>query len=173
MTREMFRFFYLLRQQHPDYFLLILTKDDTGQVKREAAEAGILAENIAVTYATRKELPLYLALSTYSIFFIRNTFSKTASSPTKHAELMGMGIPVICNSIGDTGNIITTTASGILINEFEDADLAKGITAAVQVPDWDKAYIRSCAKAIFDLETGAEKYRQLYNKIFDTAVVHA
>jgi glycosyltransferase involved in cell wall biosynthesis len=173
MTGEMFRFFVQLQKQHPDYVLLVLTKDDSDLVRREAVASGVPPDKIVVTYAARSVLPVYLALSACSIFFIRNTFSKMASSPTKHAELMGMGIPVICNDIGDTGNIVLTTKTGILINQFSDADFKSGSAAIGWAESLDKSYIRNCAKALFDLETGAEKYRALYNKLLDTARTHA
>jgi hypothetical protein len=31
---------------------------------------------------------------------------------------MGMGIPVICNDIGDTGNIVTGTKTGLVVKDF-------------------------------------------------------
>jgi len=165
MTAEMFRFFYLLQQQSPEYVMLLLTKDDPEQVRKEAAETGIPSDKLFITYSDRKGLPAYLALSNASVFFIRNTFSKTASSPTKHAELMGMGIPVICNSIGDTGNIITQTKTGILVNTFDTGSLQEVLQQMNDVECLDKSYIRSCAKAIFDLQAGAETYLRLYKRM--------
>jgi glycosyltransferase involved in cell wall biosynthesis len=105
MTEEMFHFFALLLKQDVEWVMLFLTKDDPDLVKIQAAAVGIPSHKIFVTYSSRKVLPLYLAMCSCSVFFIRNTFSKIASSPTKHGELMGMGIPVICNDIGDTGKI--------------------------------------------------------------------
>ncbi len=118
MTKEMFRLFALLHQQHPEWVMLFLTKDDPSFVKNEAAAACIPSDKIFITYSSRKELPLYLSMCSCSIFFIRNTFSKKASSPTKHAELMGMGIPVICNDIGDTVHITSSTKTGLVLNDF-------------------------------------------------------
>jgi glycosyltransferase involved in cell wall biosynthesis len=165
MTKEMFEFFSILQQRRPEYKMLILTKDDPEIVKREAAEKGIPIEKLIVTYSDRKRLPVFLALCDWSIFFIRNTFSKTASSPTKHAELMGMGIPVICNAIGDTGNIIQATGTGLLIDDFSKITLEKVCEQMKNFGKTDKAAIRSCAKEYFDLEMGAEKYLKLYQEM--------
>jgi glycosyltransferase involved in cell wall biosynthesis len=173
MTKEMFRFFIQLLQQRPEYVLLVLTKDNPDTVKNEAIAEGVPPEKVIILYATRKELPLYLALSTCSIFFIRNTFSKMASSPTKHAELMGMGIPVICNDIGDTGRIINETKTGMLIDRFGTEDLQKGIAYIAQIERLDKAYIRYNAKKLFDLHAGVEKYRAVYNRILKGEGAHA
>jgi glycosyltransferase involved in cell wall biosynthesis len=167
MTREMFRFFAVLQKLYPQYRMLILTKDDPAIVKREAAEAGIPAEKVFVTYSSRAELPAYLALCSCSIFFIRNTFSKTASSPTKHAELMGMGIPVICNDIGDTGNIITATQTGMVINEFDEATLRQAVLEIPLLEQLDKELIRHHAQEIFDLQSGVKRYSDVYRHVLE------
>jgi glycosyltransferase involved in cell wall biosynthesis len=165
MTREMFSFFRLILQKDEHYHMLLLTKDDPLKVKAEAASLAIPSNKITVTYSNRNDLPLYLSLSWCSIFFIRNTFSKIASSPTKHAELMGMGIPVVCNDIGDTGLIINKTGTGLLLNEFDDGSLKEAIEKIAEVNDFTPDRIRNCAVEYFDLKSGAKKYLQVYQKM--------
>lgn len=165
MTKEMFLFFKILHDRHPEFLMLVLTKDDVTIVKKQASEAGVPAEKVRVSYAARKELPHYLALCSHSIFFIRNTFSKTASSPTKHAELMGMGIPVICNTIGDTGNIIKATNTGMLVDAFDKPGLESRIAEVLALKQISKAHIRKSALELFDLESGIQKYREVYKRL--------
>ena len=118
-----------------------------------------------VRYAGRNELPDYLSLSDCSIFFIRPTYSKIASSPTKHAELMGMGIPVICNSIGDTGYVIEDTQSGSVVKDFTDEEYDKIIDRIPALLSIEKEKIRQGAFKYFDLEKGAGQYLQVYKRI--------
>lgn len=165
MTREMFSFFKILSAKNPEYVMLILTKDDIEKVKREATATGIAPDKVFVTYSNRPQLPLYLSLSSCSIFFIRNTFSKMASSPTKHAELMGMGIPVICNDIGDTGRIINETQTGIVVNTFSETLFKEVIDKIPGLESVEKGRIRDCAKQIFDLQTGIQNYLSVYKAI--------
>ena len=165
MTEEMFRFFALLVEQHSEWVMLFLTKDDPDLVKNQAAFAGIPSHKIFITYSNRKELPLYLAMCSCSVFFIRNSFSKIASSPTKHAELMGMGIPVICNDIGDTGEIISSTKTGLIINEFDTDHYRKAVANIIALEQIDKSYIRQHAREIFDLQKGVQLYSALYADI--------
>lgn len=165
MTAEMFRFFALLQKRDPAYVFLVLTKDAADKVKAEAAAYGIPAGKVFVTYSTRAELPLYLHFCSASIFFIRPSFSKTASSPTKHAELMGMGIPVICNDIGDTGRIIQSTGTGIVVNEFDEASLQLAISQMPALEALDKETIRQAAFQYFDLQTGAQRYQAVYERL--------
>jgi glycosyltransferase involved in cell wall biosynthesis len=167
MTHEMFSFYKRLLLKHADFVMLILTKDEKARVINEAVAQGIPADKIFVCYAPREEVPAYLGISCCSIFFIRPTFSKTASSPTKHAELMGMGIPVICNNIGDTGNIIETTRTGVVIHAFLDNDYDKAIERLPQLLTISKDVIRKAAFEFFDLKMGAKKYATLYSKILN------
>ncbi len=165
LTKEMFSFVRYLVQQYPEFILLVLTKDAPGKVWQEAMHEGLLPDQLKVTYAVRKELPLYLSLSDCSIFFIRATYSKIASSPTKHAELMGMGIPIICNDIGDTGHIIAKTKTGSIVREFNELGYKKVIGRMDELQNISKEDIRQAAFTYFDLAKGVEKYLQIYKRI--------
>lgn len=165
MINEMFRLYKVLEAQNPDFRMLILTKDDPAKIRAEASALGIANDKIHITYSTRANLPSYMAISTLSLFFIRNTFSKIASSPTKHAELMGMGIPVICNNIGDTGNIIAQSKTGFVVDAFDDDAFKQLANSISELERLDKAHIRMCAEQLFDLQKGVQKYFSLYQRI--------
>jgi glycosyltransferase involved in cell wall biosynthesis len=161
----MFSFFKAMQTRKPEYVMLILTKDNAEVVRREALSAGIPANKIFITYASRERLPQFMALCNCSIFFIRNSFSKIASSPTKHAELMCMGIPVICNNIGDTGYVVNATKTGFIVSDFSLNSFENAIDKIEELERIDKEYIRNRTKAIFDLATGVQRYLSLYNRI--------
>jgi glycosyltransferase involved in cell wall biosynthesis len=165
MTDEMFAFYKQVLLKYPEFVMLILTKDDTQRVIGEAGAAGIPPENLFVRYAKRRDVPAFLSISDVSLFFIRPTFSKTASSPTKHAELMGMGIPVICNDIGDTGNIIAATDTGLVVKSFSDDAYTEVVEKLPSLLALQKGIVRKAAFGYFDLKKGAESYGQLYKKI--------
>lgn len=167
LTNEMFIFYKQLLEKYPEFVLLFLTKDNPEFVNKQAMKNEISENKIIVKYVEREKLPLFLALSNISIFFIRPTYSKIASSPTKHAELMGMGIPVICNSIGDTGNIILHTKTGILVKEFNPEHYKYVITYLPDLLRIPKEQIRSAAHNYFDLDSGSKEYLQVYNNILD------
>ena len=165
MTGEMFSFYKTLARKHPEFILMVITKDNPAFVKQEAQQYGIPAEKIRVFYSGRKELPDYLGLSDCSIFFIRPTYSKMATSPTKHGELMGMGVPVICNDIGDTGKLVEETHTGVVVKEFSDKEYENIADKIGDLLSLNREYIRSCAFNYFDLKKGVEKYLQVYKKI--------
>jgi glycosyltransferase involved in cell wall biosynthesis len=165
MTDEMFSFYKRMLISEPDLVMLILTKDEPSKVLEEAQARGIERENFFVRYANRNEVPRFLSLSDYSIFFIRPTFSKTASSPTKHAELMSMGIPVICNDIGDTGHIIEESGTGVVVKGFTDEAYDQAIRKLRTSSIPSKLVIRKSSFDYFDLKKGSENYANLYKRI--------
>jgi glycosyltransferase involved in cell wall biosynthesis len=167
MTDEMFDFYRQLLKKYPEFVMLILTKDEPQHVVNEASAKGIPMDKLVIRYAKRSEVPLYLSISDISLFFIRPTFSKTASSPTKHAELMGMGIPVVCNDIGDTGTIISATGTGLVIKDFSDKAYADAIDKFPALLKLSRDAIRKSAFQYFDLQKGAADYGRLYEEILN------
>ena len=165
MTKEMFQFVKCLLEQDPDFVMLVLTKDEKESVRAEALQQGIPSDKIVITTASREKMPLYISLSDCSIFFIRPTYSKKASSPTKHAELMGMGVPVVCNDIGDTGRIIEETRTGIVIKEFSEVEYRTRAKKIGEVISISKDQIRQAAYRYFDLDAGVAKYLEIYKRV--------
>jgi glycosyltransferase involved in cell wall biosynthesis len=118
----------------------------------------------------RAELPKYLMACQISMFFILNTYSKKASSPTKHAELMGLGIPVIANAgVGDTEKIISESGTGLIVDLSAKPDPEKIYAQIDQLLKLDRAFIRNIGKNIFSLDIGVERYRSIYSKLISKA----
>ena len=82
--------------------IFFITNDNPNNILQKASAKGISKEACIISSSPRKKVPTYLALSDWAIFFIQPLFSKAGSSPTKQGEIMGMEIPLICNSgVGD------------------------------------------------------------------------
>lgn len=164
MVKEMMDFFAVLHRRRPDARLLFITQDKPEEIYAHAAISGIPPDAVVVRAAARTEVPYYLALSQYSIFFIRPTFSKNGSSPTKQGELMGMGIPLICNTgIGDTDRIVEQYQSGLLVRGFNESEYEKTVTELLSRQFKPQA-IRSGAIDYFSLDKGVERYWGIYQK---------
>jgi glycosyltransferase involved in cell wall biosynthesis len=110
-------------------------------------------------------VPASISLSTHSVFFIRPTYSKISSSPTKQAELMGMGIPVISNAgVGDSSAIIEKYKSGIVIKDFSETAYDEAMERLQRFSE-GRETIREGALHYFSLEEGVKKYLQVYRQI--------
>jgi glycosyltransferase involved in cell wall biosynthesis len=166
LTAEMLRFCKLLSNSVPAAKFLFISPHRHEEIKAIAARYEISADKILVKKASRLQVPALLSLSRYSIFFIKPCYSKQSSSPTKHGEIMAMGIPVITNSgVGDVAAIVQSTQSGIIIDEFTDAGMGKAVFEIKNSTTFDAASIRKGATEFYSLENAVEKYCRIYKTI--------
>ena len=163
---EMLLFFKKMKVKFPDARFLFISGDEPSHIKRKASETAIDPDDIIVAKASRENVPAYLSLSDASIFFIKPVFSKKASSPTKQAEIMSMGIPVICNSgVGDTDLIFAGNDAGLVLKDFSEAEMKTVIGEMDEILKLDPAQIRKKAIKMFSLNDGVEEYHSIYNTI--------
>ena len=163
---EMLLFFKKLKTKSPDARFLFISGDEPSHIKRKASETGIAPDDIIVVKAARESVPAYLSLSDASVFFIKPVFSKKASSPTKQAEIMSMGIPAICNSgVGDTDLIFAGNDAGLVLKDFSEAELERVVRELDEILNLDPVQIRNKAIQLFNLDQGVEKYHTIYSEI--------
>lgn len=169
LTEEMANFFAsVVRRQH-DAHLLWLTTGSHERVRQLMSARGISADQFSVRAVAPQEIPAYLAAGDVGISFIKRCLSKLASSPTKNAEYLACGLPIVINSgIGDSDALVNETPAAVLIDDFDERDF-EGAWAAVKKvmsePDI-KTKARAAAEKIFNLTTvGAERYARLYSKL--------
>lgn len=166
MLEEMLDFFKVLLEYKPDAHFLFLTKDSPQSIYDTASKNGIPLEKLIITASERIDLPNYISMANLAIFFIKPVFSKRASSPTKQGELMGMGIPIICNSgVGDTAEIIQKTRSGAVIAKFNEEKYHEVCQHLEELLTTSSDTINIGAQQYFSLQNGAESYLQVYEKL--------
>lgn len=165
---NMLEFFARVKLKKPNAVFVFFTPSEPNIILSKLEKYGIKNEDIRIRFIDRIDLPRYLLVSSISIFFIKNTFSKKASSPTKHAELMGLGIPVISNfGVGDLDVIINTTKTGQLIDMNEVTSIDKVINAIDDLVAIDRDYIRKRGKEIYSLTKGSLSYDGIYSNIIN------
>jgi glycosyltransferase involved in cell wall biosynthesis len=165
MLPEMMAFAATYRKNHPDTYFMILTGEPDELVQQAAVAAGFDTAYLRIKKVPRSVVPAYLSVSTLSIFFIKPAFSKRASSPVKQGEIMAMGVPIVCNgSVGDTAEIITETAAGVVVNGFTNEHFQMAIQQLDTI-QFNPVVIREGAARYFTLTKGIDLYRSVYEKI--------
>jgi glycosyltransferase involved in cell wall biosynthesis len=165
MVKEMLEFFAEMKKDIPRAKFLFVTQDQPASVFQMATLSNVDRNSVIVKAASRNEVPLYLAVSDFSIFFIKDAYSKRASSPTKQGEIMAMGIPLICNDIGDTGKIIESAKTGALTREFNIPAYNKITKQLPALQALKREDIRAAAFEYYDLEKGIKEYSIVYKTI--------
>ncbi|HTI60195.1 glycosyltransferase [Mucilaginibacter sp.] len=160
---EMLLFFSSLKKSQPSAKFLFVTHDDPGDIILKARQNQIDSSDVIITTADRRDVPLMISLFNYGIFFIKPSYSKTASSPTKQGEIMAMGVPVICNDgIGDSSRIVEQYHSGLVVDL---PDYVAAVAHLAAGTAYDRALIREGALDYFSLDEGVRKYLDIYNKV--------
>src|SRR3954451_12409360 len=89
MAREMVDFYRSTRLLCPGLAFLVLTQSDRALIEAEFRRAGVPASDYVITTVEPSEVERFLAAADFGITFVRPSFSKISSSPTKVAEYLG------------------------------------------------------------------------------------
>jgi hypothetical protein len=101
-------------------------------------------------------------------FFIRPIPSKRASCPTKLAEGLATGLPVVCNrGIGDLDDIVEREGVGVFVDGFSEAAYSVAVRRLARLIG-DPGLSERCrrlAETRYSLELGVAAYRELYDEL--------
>lgn len=171
LTEEMCDFFVTLRAQISNVFFLWLTGGNRERITKLMTERGVSGEDFKIISALPSEVPSYLSTADVGLAFIKPCFSKQASSPTKYAEYLGCGLPLVINAgIGDSDALIDDENVGALVRRFDQeayARAAAAIEALTREVNQTRERTREVAERLLDVRrVGRERYVQLYEQVF-------
>jgi len=158
-------------RQDPQAFALILTQSPPAMITERLRARGMTERDYLVRQISPLEMPHYLQAADIAVSLIKPCYSKQSSSPTKMAEYLAAGLPVICNTgIGDLDELVETDRIGVLLHEFNETSYLRALAeveALLHDPDLP-ARCRASAAARFDLtHVGGARYRRLYEQLLD------
>ncbi len=168
MRSEMLRFLAHLSRSLERVQILIVTREDHDGLRRDCEAAGIPRGQLVLSRARFADMPRMTSLFDAGVFFIRPSMSKRGSAATKLAEFLACGVPVIINDgVGDSGAIVARHRLGVVLpvpdeDAFElSVPQVKALLADPGLPE----RCRRTAAELFDIKQGAERYRQLYERL--------
>jgi glycosyltransferase involved in cell wall biosynthesis len=159
--------FAALRRRRPAQ-LAVFTRGDTTKLRAALAREGVGEGDIHVEAVEPKDMPARLAGADAAASLIQPWFSKMASSPTKVAEFLGVGLPVVANrKVGDMEALIASSPAMIDAGDLSREALERAATAlATRVDRALSLEARRLAEAEFDLqEIGVARYLGLYERL--------
>lgn len=170
LNEEMADFCAALAAERRDAHFLWLTPRGHETIHALMRARGIAEGKYTVRAAASEEVASYLSASDAGLAFIKPCFSKLASSPTKTAEYLACGLPVILNAgVGDSDMLVTREHVGALVTEFSTDDYrraARTIDAMLSDREATRRHTREVATRLFDVrQTGLERYSRLYEEV--------
>lgn len=172
LTDETFIAFQELKKMRPDAFALILTQSDVGEISARIEAAGYSNEDFIVRQIPSAEMPRYLICADIAFSFIKPCYSKLASSPTKNAEYLACGLPILANDgIGDTTEQLTEDGTGVVISDLTASGIRVGLEELLRMIESNSEMASRCrvsAEKRFSLKKlGGPAYRRLYKAVID------
>jgi len=158
-----------LMRADPRAFALILTQSAPRPMIEALERAGFAPGEFRVLPVTPREVPGYLRAADVGVSLIRQSPARLASSPTKFAEYLAAGLPVIHSAgVGDLDAQIERHRVGALVRSFDEAAYAEAVRVVAELrrdPE-TAARCRALARAGYDLhEIGGARYRRLYDAV--------
>lgn len=114
------------------------------------------------------QVPEWLRRCRALFFFSRAQSSDRARFPTKFAEALASGLPVLCNrQIGDLDDIVEREDVGILTDSFDDdalLDAARRLKHLLRDPSLSER-CRRLAETHYSVDLGVDAYQRLYREL--------
>ena len=169
LTQEMVEFLALAHRRDPSTFSLLLTQGSAEELTRLLRTAGVPDGAFRVKRVPADQIPRYLAAADFGLSFIKPSYSKQAASPTKIAEYLASGLPVLTNAgVGDLDALIAEDRVGVLLHDLSAEGYRRALDemeALLAEPDLaDRC--RESARRRFDLVgVGGARYLSLYERL--------
>lgn len=150
----------------PDAHLLILTQDPE-VARRHLAKAGVPTGRSTCLKVPHGEVPAYLNASDLGLLLRRRDPVNYAASPTKVAEYLACGLPVLLSpEIGDASGLVLREELGAVVPDPEDPRALRATLEqlfASELPS--RTHVASMAKRRFARDRYLPVYLDLYGQL--------
>ena len=167
---EVVQAFKALRELEPNSRLLVVNRGGHGLVRAALERAGIDVANVELVEADHSEVPKLIQRMDAAAFFIKPSYSKIGSAPTKFAEMLGVGIPVLTNGgVGDMEALVINHGEpvGVIVKDFSMNSQRVAVAALLRLVEESGicARCRTLAERYFSADLGSERYSLMYTDL--------
>jgi glycosyltransferase involved in cell wall biosynthesis len=147
----------------------MLTHPGSPEMSAALEERGFSRDDFRVLPVEPDEVPLYLRASDVALAIIRPSYARRSASPTKFAEYLAAGLPVIITAgVGDVDTHIAESRGGALLHSLDDAAYREALDAIEELRH-DPSLVARCqaeARLRYDLhDVGGKRYLRLYDAV--------
>jgi glycosyltransferase involved in cell wall biosynthesis len=170
LPEEMVDFFCLLKRRSEDACFWIITYDDPSTIRSYLKMKGLGVQDYSLFSSSPEEVSSYVMMGDVGISFGQQTFTRqVATFPTKFAEYLASGLPVVINSgIGGTDKIVKDYNLGVVIDRFDSdsyVNAADRLLALLGEGEPLKKRCRQVAEEFLSLNSAVNKYHSLYQRL--------
>jgi glycosyltransferase involved in cell wall biosynthesis len=161
-------FLSVAAERDPQAVFELTTRDDPTKVQLTIDPDGRLGERLRIAPSAPEDVHRVLQGQTASVMFFTEGLGKLGSSPTRMAEILGCGLPVVANDgVGDVARVIRDYRVGVLAHGADPAAMAAAWDELlVLLQDPDLAFrCRRAAEEVFSLQVGTTAYADIYARL--------
>jgi len=165
MLDETIALFAVVLKRRSDAKLLIANRNEHDSIRQALESHGVPRESCELCAVRYAEMPQIIQRMSVGACFVRPQFSKVSSAPTKFAEYLACGVPVVAVAgVGDLADIIGADRVGLAVSEPllpQLSAIAEKLLALADDPTIAER-CRAVAEARFSLDVGVAAYREIY-----------
>jgi len=169
LTDEMAELMTVAHREDASTFSMVLTQSPPEIITRRLSSLGVDEADYLVKKVSPENVPRYLKAADFAVSMIKPCYSKLSSSPTKIAEYLASGLPVISNAgIGDLDELIEGDKVGVILREFNRESYRRALEemGRLLLEQRVSERCRDSARNRFDLAAvGGVRYRRLYQRM--------
>lgn len=145
----------------------IVTRDDPASVRAALDPDGTLCARLTIGPRASADMPAAVAGHDVSVmFYAGGEVSELGRSPTRMAEVLATGIPVVANAgVGDVAQIVHDYRVGVLADGLDTMDQTLDALELLLEDSDLPMRCRTAAETVFSLDAGTQEYRALYAEI--------
>jgi glycosyltransferase involved in cell wall biosynthesis len=161
---QMARLYAAIRRRRPSRFA-VFTRSNPDRLLAALQAARVPMDEVSIEAVAPADMPRRLAGADAAVSFILPCFSKMASSPTKVAEYLAVGLPVALNrGVGDVDRLLGHDAT-VDAGAMSESELEQAAARLVSLPPL-RERARELARREFSAdEVGVARYRELYERL--------
>ena len=161
-------FFDALIRAVPTARFELISRDDPRAILKALSPSLDWRDRLTIQAATPQQIPAIVERHTASVMFFTGGLSKLGSSPTRMAEVLGSGRPVVTNpGVGDLEQLINSHRVGVLArgsSKIHMDNCVAELLALLRDPQLSHR-CRRTAEDLFSLQAGTASYSHLYSDI--------
>lgn len=147
----------------------VVTRDDPTVVRALLDEKQVFGGKLSIRSLSFHEMPSAIRSHDLSLmFYAGGSPSELGRSPTRLAEVLACGRPVVVNDgVGDVSHIVSENRVGVILEapSPEEIEKAKSELQSLMCEKDLAARCRQTAERIFSLEHGTSAYARIYRSL--------
>lgn len=164
-------FFRAVARHDPKARFEVVTRDDAETVRMRLDPEGALP-TLSIFSAKPEQVHRDVQRQSASaMFYAGGDTSELGRSPTRMAEILGCGIPVVANKgVGDVAGILSHYRVGVIAPDQSDNAMDEAVRSLIKLRTDTNlpARCRQAAEEVFSLPRGIEAYKELYAKVLQS-----